>query len=137
MIRAAELEQEDLRGAPYRPLRRMDYDAALVIARSAHPSRVLTNSLGYRYGRFTEDRCGIVTVDMMGSRIAEFSPEGVKLSSCGWVTVSTTQALSELVTGGWFYARGRKIYFASYSLMRADREHVDGTVYPYSHRRLS
>lgn len=117
----------------------MTYEVALEIARSAHPSRVLANTCVYRYGQFTEDEhSGWVTVTMMGSHIATFRPDGVMLWSRGYVTVTTTEALNELVTGGCFYTHNRVIYFERYDeprqppdYARIRHEFQDGMLFPY------
>lgn len=129
---------------------RLDYRMALAIARSAHPSRVLANTGGYRYGRFEERGWAVddgtaqppvVTVTMMGNRIAVFRPEGAELSSCEYRTTSTSEALSNLVTGGYFYQHKGKLIFSRFDTTRdcpdcgcSHREgHParDGQLYPY------
>lgn len=134
----SSLEEQDQAGPPYVVYagygrRAMpDYQRALDIARSQHPSRVLANTNGYRYGRFTEIHDGSVMVEMMGSHIATFTPEGVRLWSCGWVTTSTTEALSDLVTGGVFYTQQGVVYFRSYaSDRRTDVPLEEGQLFPY------
>lgn len=109
----------------------LDYGMAVEIALSKHPSRVLANTNGYRYGRFTFPGTGAVDVTMMGSHIARFTPAGVQLWSRGYVTVSTTEALSNLVTGAWFYAQNFRIYVARYSAPREREQFTEGTVFPY------
>lgn len=112
----------------------MTYARALEIARGPHPSRVLANTNGYRYGRFTEGRYGSVFVTMMGSHIATFTLEGVQLWSRGYVTVSTTEALSNLVTGGWFGTQNGVIMFRPYASPPPGpwgEPFAEGTVYPY------
>lgn len=134
------LAAEDSHGAPYQVPRHwygVSYEMALAVARSAHPSRVLANTNGYRYGKFTEywegpDR--VVRVHMMDSHIATFRPDGVELSSCGYVTISTTEALSELVTGGWFYTTGGQLMFEPYDRPAGTRDpqpFTDGRVFTY------
>ena len=135
------LAEADAHGAPYViPNRRIDYRMALAIARSAHPSRVLANTNVYRYGRFTEcppdgKHPGQVNVHMMGSQIAVFTPEGVRLSGCGYATPSTSEALSNLVTGGYFYHDKGVLIFSSYQTTGSHRTGTpaaDGALYPYS-----
>lgn len=115
----------------------MTYERALEIARSKHPSRILAITSVYRYGRFTEQSCGWVTVTMMGSHIATFRPDGVMLWSRGYVTVSTTEALSNLVTGGWFYTDKHVIYYERYGDRKPPdyrpvrKPFTDGTLFPY------
>lgn len=124
-------------GPPYTVDKPPTYEYALEIARSAHPSRVLANTNGYRYGRFTEQSCSWVTVTMMGSHIATFRPDGVMLWSRDWVTVTTTEALSNLVTGGWFHTSGHVIYYESYGDRKPPEyapvrhKFTDGTLFPY------
>lgn len=140
-IRPGEmLACEDRHGPPYViPMGiQCDYWLALAIARSKHPARVLANTSVYRYGRFTEDTdSGWITVVMMGQHIATFRPDGVMLWSRGYVTVSTSEALSNLVTGGYFYTRDHKIYFERYGARRAPEYRPapepfrDGTLFPY------
>jgi hypothetical protein len=102
------------------------YADALAIARSAHPSRVLANTAVYRYGRFTENADHTVDVHMMGSHIARFWPGTVQLWWRGHVTTSLTEALSNLVTGGYFFADGRVVCFRDYSASEAARPATDG-----------
>lgn len=139
---AALLAEIDAHGAPYTvpgwhngervPL---DYSMALAIARSAHPSRVLANTNVYRYGKFTEappdgKHTGAVNVHMMGSHIATFTPSGVRLWWRGHVTVSSTEALSNLVSGGWFTTRSGEIRFRRYGVP-GDQVAEEGALYPY------
>jgi len=135
------LAESDAQGAPYGiPHRsRIDYRMALAIARSAHPSRVLANTRVYRYGRFTEVTIGgqtaYVCVVMMGTEIARFFPEGVQLFAGGHKTVTTADALSNLVTGGYFYHDKRVLYFSAYATTGSHRTGEparDGAVYPYT-----
>jgi hypothetical protein len=121
------LAEADQHGAPYGvPRSGVSYEQAVAIARSAHPSRVLANTMGYRYGRFTEQPDGSVDVEMMGSHIATFTPEGVQLWARGWATASTSEALSNLVTGGWFYTEAGETRFRSYA------DTPDRTVHPFT-----
>jgi hypothetical protein len=70
-----KLTGQDSRGAPYTvPPAGVTYADALAIARSAHPSRVLANTGGYRYGHFTEQPGGSVTVTMMAARSPPSAP---------------------------------------------------------------
>ena len=111
----AELAELDKGGQPYMvPREGVTHQMAQAIARSKHPSRVLANTNGYRYGRFEELYNGTVIVTMMGSHIATFRRSGVQLSSCGYRTQSTTEALSNLVSGGYFYTDKGVIYFSAY-----------------------
>lgn len=135
---------QDPNGPPYVVTGSLDYAGALAIARSAHPKRVLANTNGYRYGRFDELAEDVVDVIMMGQHIARFTPEGVRLWSRGYVTQTTTQALSVLVTGGYFYALNRKIYFERYAsksgshhngYARDRDEFTEGTLFPYQIRQ--
>ena len=153
----AEQDAEGPRGPGYFPpfRSRMDYRMALAIARSAHPSRVLAHTAVYRYGRFTESPwcavCGSaelspshvgrershdwepsVVVTMMGNRIATFHATGVTLWGCGRPTATTSEALSNLVTGGYFYHRDRVLWFSSYQPGVDPVEHREGA--PYSYR---
>jgi hypothetical protein len=144
-VAADALAESDAHGAPYViPHRsRIDYRLALAIARSKHPSRVLANTAVYRYGKFTEcppdgSHPGQVNVHMMGNLIAVFTPEGVRLSGCGRPTVTTSEALSNLVTGGYFYHADRKLIFSSYQTTgcgdcgcRSGQPAADGALYPY------
>jgi hypothetical protein len=75
---------------------------------------------------------------MMGNLIAVFTPEGVRLSGCGRPTVTTSEALSNLVTGGYFYHADRKLIFSSYQTTgcgdcgcRTGQPAADGALYPY------
>ena len=134
---------------------RMDFRMALAIARSKHPKRVLAHTGVLRYGEFTESPwcavCGSaelspshvgrershdwepsVRVTMMGNCIATFHATGVTLWGCGRPTASTSEALSNLVTGGYFYHRDGKLFFSSYSPERTETEHREGA--PYSYR---
>jgi hypothetical protein len=141
MTQAGRLAEADSRGAPYVVPMGMDidYELALAIARSKHPSRVLANTNGYRFGRFTEcppdgRHDGAVNVHMMGSHIAEFTPDGVRLWTCGWPTVSTSEALSDLVTGGYFYTDGGVVKFSRYETTGTSRKGepiTEGALYPY------
>jgi hypothetical protein len=118
----ARLAEADAKGAPYVVgYYGVSYHDAVAIANSQHPSRVLANTNGYRFGRFTEQDDGTVVVDMMGSRIAEFDEDGVKLSSCGWVSPTTSEALSQLVTGGYFYTDKGVIKFSAYETTGSQR----------------
>jgi hypothetical protein len=135
------LEEQDRLGPPYvvyygtGPAGRAmpDYARAVEIARSAHPSRMLANTNVYRYGLFEEYESGGVTVRMMGSHIATFLPEGVRLWSCGWITTTTAEALNNLVTGGWFYTRNGVIYFHRYSDDRdTELPLEEGQLFPYA-----
>lgn len=131
------IAEADRHGAPYEiPGQGVSYEMALAIARSEHPSRVLANTLGYRYGRFTECPDGSVSVHMMGSHIASFTPEGVQLWSRSYVTVSTTEALTNLVTGGWFYTISGEIRFRRYADPTDEwsRPFTEGDTYPYGAR---
>jgi hypothetical protein len=112
----------------------MTYERALEIARGKHPSRVLANTNGYRYGRFTEVHAnGSVRVDMMGSHIASFYPNGVQLWSRGYATPSTTEALGALVTGGWFFTSKGVVMFRSYGVDASPdcRPLTEGQLFPY------
>lgn len=109
-----------------------DYRRAVEIAASAHPSRVLANTNGYRYGLFEDYEDGGVRVTMMRSHIATFLPEGVRLWSCGYVTVSTTEALSNLATGGWFCTTNGVIYFRRYSDPSVREPLEEGQLFPYA-----
>jgi len=136
-VAAADLATEDKHGPPYVvPMGyRLDYAGAVAIARSKHPSRVLANTNGYRFGRFTEVE-GIggteVQVHLMGSHIATFTPEGVFLWWRGWVTVSSTEAMNNLCSGGWFYTDKGKIMRRGYgSPSGSEREAREGDLYPY------
>ena len=121
------------------PLRsRMDYRMALAIARSAHPSRVLAHTGCYRYGRFTEvtiaGQTAYVCVVMMGTEIARFFPTEVQLFSGGHRSPSTSEALSNLVTGGYFYHDGGKLIFSRYDTTGSQRRGTpvgDGQTYSY------
>jgi hypothetical protein len=129
------IAEADAAGAPYVvPARtRIDYPLALAIARSQHPARVLAITNVYRYGRFTEHD-GVVDVHMMGSHIARFTRDGVRLWSCGYKTVTTAEALSNLVTGGYFYHDKRVLVFSSYQTTgrcRTGSPATDGALYPY------
>jgi len=109
-----------------------DYNRAVEIARSAHPSRMLANTNVYRYGLFEEQYDGSVTVTMMDSHIATFRPEGVQIWSCGWATRTTIEALSNLVPGGWFHTRDGVVYFRRYAAGRTPDEPLEeGRVFPY------
>jgi hypothetical protein len=55
----------------------------------------------------------------------------VELSWCRRVTVSSTEALSSLVTGGYFFANGGVIYFRDYSAREAPRPATDGGCHFY------
>ena len=135
-VAADAVAESDAQGAPYVvPSRsRIDYRLALAIARSKHPSRVLANTAVYRYGRF-EDRGDYVSVTMMGNEIARFTPEGVRLSGCGRPTVTTAEALGNLVTGGYFYHDKGVLIFSRYQSTGSHRTGTpaaDGALYPYS-----
>jgi hypothetical protein len=120
-------------GPPYEVGCHCDHSRAVEIAHSAHPSRVLANTYGYRYGLFEEQWDGSVTVTMMGSHIATFLPAGVRLWSCGRVTQTTTEALNALITCGRFYTRKGVIMFADYSQPRtADQPLAEGQMFPYA-----
>jgi hypothetical protein len=127
---AESLAGQDSRGAPYTvPPAGVTYADALAIARSAHPSRVLANTRCYRYGRFTENADRTVDVHMMGSHIARFGPGSVRLWWRSHVTTSSTEALSNLVTGGYFFADGGEIHFRDYLASEAPRPATDGGHY--------
>jgi hypothetical protein len=134
--REAALAGEDERGQPYfippawREGWRMDYAGAVAIARSRHPKRVLANTSGYRYGYFEERADGVVVVHMMGQHIASFHPNAVELWWRGYVTVTSTEALSNLCEAGSFYAEKRKIIFAPYG-GRSRVPAIDGDSYHY------
>jgi hypothetical protein len=115
-----KLAAEDAHGAPYVVPMGIDtdYDLALAIARSAHPSRVLANTNVYRYGRFTVPFEGVVDVHMFGQHIARFQPNAVEFWTRGYATPSTTEALSNLCSTGWFYTEGGQVYYRSYSAPR-------------------
>jgi hypothetical protein len=139
-VAADAVAESDKQGAPYVvPFRsRIDYRLALAIARSKHPSRVLANTAVYRYGKFLEGPGGQVTVTMMGNLIAVFTPEGVRLSGCGYATPSTSEALSNLVTGGYFYHDKGELTFSRYESTgcggcgcRTGTPAADGALYPY------
>jgi hypothetical protein len=70
------------------------------IARSDHPSRAVVNTNGYRYAKFTERGDGTVEAVMMGHRIAEFTPRGASLWTCGFTGPTTTGALTALAPPG-------------------------------------
>ena len=133
---------------------RMDFRMALAIARSKHPKRVLAHTGVLRYGEFTESPwcavCGSaelsprhvgrershdwepsVRVTMMGNCIATFHATGVTLWGCGRPTASTSEALSNLVTGGYFYHRDRVLWFSSYAPGVDPIEHREGAPYRY------
>lgn len=145
----------DRRGAPYVlpwPAD-MNYDIALAIAGSRHPSRVLAITNVYRYGRFTRSRwCAVcasaesghgspghrftpsVEVRLFGNKIAEFQANGVQLSAAGHATASTTEALSALVTGGYFYTDKGAVMFSDYATTgsrRAGTPLRDFQFFPY------
>jgi|SRR5215469_1620515 len=134
----AEHDAQGPQGPGYFPpfRTRMDYRMALAIARSAHPSRVLAHTGCYRYGRFTEvtiaGQTAYVCVVMMGTEIARFFPTEVQLFSGGHRSPSTSEALSNLVTGGYFYHRDRVLWFSSYRPGVDPIEHREGA--PYSYR---
>jgi hypothetical protein len=136
-VREAALAAADRSGAPYTVPPGWhegwvtDYAGALAIARSGHPSRVLANTNGYRYGRFEERADGAVTVTMMGSHIATFHPNAVELWWRGYVTVSSTEALGNLCSAGWFYAEKGKIMFRSWDGGPDSRLAEDGGSYSY------
>jgi hypothetical protein len=110
----------------------IDYGMAIEIALSRHPSRVLANTNGYRYGRFNYyGYKNEVDVHMFGQHIATFRPEGVQLWSRGYVTQSTTEALGNLVDGRWFYMRDRKIYTRTYAGPSTEEEFTEGMRFPY------
>lgn len=131
---AARLAAEDAHGAPYRAAWHMTYPDAVAIARSRHPSRVLANTLGYRYGQFAEQSGGHVTVTMMGSHIATFRPEGVQLWTRGWPTPTTTEALSALAAGVWFETRDGVVHVREYASPHPALPFAEGTIYPYESR---
>ena len=113
---------------------RIDFRMALAIARSAHPKRVLAHTGMLRYGEFREITPEYVTVWMMGNCIARFRPEGVQLSACGRTTATTSEALSNLVTGGYFYHDGGVLIFSAYESTGSHRTGTpapDGAAYPY------
>jgi len=75
-----------------------------------------------------------VAVVMMGSEIARFFPEGVQLFACGHKTVTTADALSNLVTGGYFYHDKRVLIFSAYGTtgsQRSGEPHDEATIFPY------
>jgi len=132
----AEHDAEGPRGPGYFPpfRSRMDYQMALAIARSAHPSRVLAHTGCYRYGRFTEvtiaGQTAYVCVVMMGTEIARFFPTEVQLFSGGHRSPSTSEALSNLVDGGYFYHDKGVLIFSRYGT--GSRTPVgDGQTYSY------
>jgi hypothetical protein len=136
--RGAALAEADRSGAPYivppgwRDGWVTDYAGALAIARSDHPSRVLANTNGYRYGHFEERADGAVTVTMMGSHIATFHPNAVELWWRGHVTVSSTEALGNLCSAGWFYTTGGEIMFRPWdSTADQARPAAEGDSYYY------
>lgn len=117
---------------PYRT--RIDFRMALAIARSKHPKRVLAHTAVYRYGEFRMITPDYVTVWLMGNCIARFRPEGVQLSGCGRTTATTSEALSNLVTGGYFYHDNFKLIWSAYETTGSHRTGtpaVDGALYPY------
>jgi len=134
------LAEHDEHGGRYRngytpPIHsRMDYRMALAIARSAHPSRVLAHTGQLRYGRFTAvtiaGQVAYVCVVMMGTEIARFFPTEVQLFSGGHRTTSTSEALSNLVDGGYFYHDKGVLFFSRYGT--GSRTPVgDGQTYSY------
>ena len=135
-IAARQLAEADKTAPPYLPPVHypLNLEMAQAIARSKHPSRVLANTNGYRYGKFTErPGSGWVDVHLLGSHIATFTPGGLVLWTCGWATPSTTEALSNLVTGGWFSTRNGKVYFRRYA-SGTEQLAAEGANYPYSRR---
>jgi len=152
-VAADRLAREDKRGAPYvvpswdadGKQIPVDYHLALAIARSKHPSRVLAITDVYRFGKFTEcppdgRHPGSVVVRLFGNKIAEFFPEGVQLWTCGYATQSTTEALGNLVSGGWFYTSDRVVRFRRYGDggdWRTGKPAVEGAIYPYVTRETS
>jgi len=112
----------------------VNYELALAIARSGHPSRVLAITNVYRYGKFTEGPAGQVLVHLMGNLIAVFSREGVRFSTCGWNTASTIEAFNALVSGGYFYRDKGEIIFSAYETTgtrRTGTKFVERGSYPY------
>jgi hypothetical protein len=67
--------------------------------------------------------------------MARFRPSAVELSWCGRVTQTTTEALSNLVTDGYFFTDKGVIWFRRYSAPGPDSEAVrpaaDGGSYHY------
>lgn len=129
------IAESDAQGAPYViPMRsRIDYRLALAIARSKHPSRVIAITSVYRYAKFTEGD-GYVDVHLMGSHIARFWPHRVQLWSRGYHTQTTAEALSNLVTGGYFYHDKGVLMFSAYETTgshRAGHPHREGQPYDY------
>jgi hypothetical protein len=110
----AELAGADEGGHPYAQPRGLTYWQALAVARSPHKSRVLAIKRVYRWGKFGENDKGEVTVTMMGNVIAVFTRHNVRLSPCGHAGPSTTEALTNLVTGGVFYTEKGVVYFERY-----------------------
>jgi len=98
----------------------VNYELALAIARSGHPSRVLAITNVYRFGRFTEVPAdgkytrGYVSVRLFGHEIARFYREGVQLTTAGYPTASTIEAFNSLVSGGYFYRDKGEIIFSAY-----------------------
>lgn len=137
--RVDALAEADKAGQPYViPMGYvLDYAGALAIARSKHPARVVANTNGYRYARFTECPAdgryeGSVNVHMLGEHIARFHVNAVELWWRGHVTVTSTEALSSLCRIGWFFTRGGKIMFRSYaSHPGQEREATEGDSYHY------
>jgi hypothetical protein len=115
-----------------------DYDLALAIANSAHPSRVLANTNVYRYGRFTIPFKGVVDVHMFGQHIARFQPNAVEFWTCGYATPSTTEALSNLCSTGWFYTDKGQVKYRSYSApsQRPDTPFVEGSSFHYIRKTI-
>jgi len=162
---ACKLAAEDAHGAPYViPVSMdIDYRLALAIARSKHPSRVVAITNVYRYARFTETRwCATcasverspshvaeghftpshefspeVEVRLFGQHIATFHTNGVTLWSRGYQTTSTSEALSNLVTGGYFYHDKGQLIFSAYETTgthRTGQPVAEGGFYPYKLR---
>jgi|SRR5215467_1661840 len=144
------LAVEDERGAPYviptwDPAGKqipVDYWMALAVARSKHPSRVVAITSVYRYARFTEitevpGGVPVVAVHLFGQHIATYRPEGVQLWSRGYRTTSTSEALGNLVSGGYFYHDKGVLIFSAYESTgshRTGQPHTEGATYPYVRR---
>ena len=113
---------------------RIDFRMALAIARSAHPKRVLAHTGMLRYGEFREITPEYVTVWMMGNCIARFYPDHVQFSACGRTTATTSEALSNLVTGGYFYHDKGVLIFSRYDTTGSQRRGTpapDSRTYSY------
>lgn len=88
----------------------MTYDEAVRIVQTGKDGRgtmILSMAGGSkRYGVFTLDSNGVVSVRLFRTIIARFSPESVTFDRGGWDTATTREAINALMPGARAWASG-------------------------------